>query len=61
MLDRALVRDPDLLDAYVHKALVFATTHRHEEAAAVMAEASRRYPDQKAQLEALLGEMSHGH
>lgn len=61
MLDRALARDPDLLDAYVHKALVYATTHRHEEATAVIAEAGRRYPDQKAQLEALLIEMSHGH
>jgi tetratricopeptide (TPR) repeat protein len=61
MLDRALAGDPDLLDAYVHKALVYATTHRHEEAAAVIAEAGSRYPDRKPQLEALLVEMSHGH
>ena len=57
MLQKALAVQPDYLEAYVHLALVQTQTGDSQGAAATVAEASRRHPDQAPMLERLLGEM----
>jgi hypothetical protein len=57
MLKRALAGDPDLFEAHVHLGLVYVKTGRGAEAEKAMAEAARRFPDQKETLGRLLAEM----
>ncbi|HXA17969.1 MAG TPA: tetratricopeptide repeat protein [Thermoanaerobaculia bacterium] len=57
MLQRAIKSDPQLTDAYV--ALAWANVQRGKitEAEGLIADASRRHPDQQARLEAVLAKM----
>ncbi len=57
MMKRALAAAPDFLDGYVHIALVYVRTGKPKEAEAAIAEATRRFPDQKAMLQRVLAEM----
>jgi hypothetical protein len=57
MLEKALELEPDYLEAYVPLALVQTQTGQLDAAAATVAEASRRHPDQAPMLERLLDEM----
>lgn len=57
MMKRALATAPDFLDGYVHIALVYVRTGKAKEAEAAIAEATRRFPDQKEMLQRVLAEM----
>jgi tetratricopeptide (TPR) repeat protein len=57
MLKRALATAPDLLDAYMHLALVYMRLGREKEAAATIDEAVRRFPQEAASLRRLFEEM----
>lgn len=57
MMKKALATAPDFLDGYVHIALVYVRTGKAKEAEAAIAEASRRFPDQKEMLQRVLAEM----
>jgi tetratricopeptide (TPR) repeat protein len=60
LLQQSLARDPDLIDSYVHKALVEARLGRMKEADATIAEASRRFPGEASGLGRLLAELKQG-
>jgi Flp pilus assembly protein TadD len=57
MLNRALKADPELLDAYVALAWDYVQTGKVKEADGLIADASRRHPDQQARLEDVLAKM----
>lgn len=57
MLRQALRSDPNLVDAYVHLALVYARLGRMGEADKVIADATSRFPGQAAALQRLLTEL----
>ena len=57
MMKRALAGAPDFLDGYVHLALVYARTGKTKEAEAAIAEAVRRFPDQRPMLDRALAEI----
>jgi len=57
MLNRALKADPELLDAYVALSWDYVQSGKVSEAEGLIAEASRRHPDQKARLEEVLAKM----
>jgi cytochrome c-type biogenesis protein CcmH len=57
MLKQALATAPDLLDAYMHLALVYMRLGRQKEAAATIDEAVRRFPQDAASLRRLFEEM----
>jgi tetratricopeptide (TPR) repeat protein len=57
LLDQSLAGDPNLIDAYVHKALVLVRLGREPEAEKTIAEASRRFPAEAAGLQRLLGDL----
>ena len=60
LLEQSLARDPDLIDAYVHKALVEVRLGRAKEAEATIAEASRRFPGEATGLRRLLADLEQG-
>jgi tetratricopeptide (TPR) repeat protein len=60
MLNRALAKDPSLIDAWVQLALVNTRMGRNEEAERAIDEAVKRRPDQEAALRALLTQMRSG-
>jgi tetratricopeptide (TPR) repeat protein len=60
MLEQSLARNPDLIDAYVHKALVEVRLGRLKEAEATIAGASRRFPGEAAGLGRLLADLKQG-
>lgn len=60
LLQQSLARDPDLIDAYVHLALVYVRTGKPKEAEKIVAEAGRRFPGEAASLKNLLAEMQRG-
>ncbi|MGA7616115.1 MAG: tetratricopeptide repeat protein [Thermoanaerobaculia bacterium] len=57
MLKKATTIDPDLLDGWVHLALVQFQLGHPDEARAAIDEAARHHPDQKAALDRLYGEL----
>ena len=57
MLEQAQASAPDLLEPYLHLALVYTRTGREDEAERVIADASRRFPAQAKGIERLLDEM----
>lgn len=57
MLKEALGKDPQLVDAYLHLMLVYVRSGRPGEAEKVLADASKRFPDQAESFKGLLGEM----
>ncbi|HEY6554223.1 MAG TPA: tetratricopeptide repeat protein, partial [Vicinamibacteria bacterium] len=57
LLDQAITHDPDLVDGYIYKALVYLRLGRAPEAEAVIATASKRFPDQAPDLQRLLSEL----
>lgn len=57
MLNRAIKADPELLDAYVALSWDYVQSGKVSEAEGLIAEASRRHPDQKARLEEVLAKM----
>jgi tetratricopeptide (TPR) repeat protein len=50
MLKKALQKDPDLVEGYIHMSLVYARMGRGKESDGVIADAIRRFPDQAAML-----------
>lgn len=60
MLRQSLARDPNLIDGYVHLALVYVRLGRVKDAEGAIAEASRRFPDQAASLQRLLADLQRG-
>jgi tetratricopeptide (TPR) repeat protein len=60
MLEQARQTDPQLLDAWVHTAFVYAAIGDAAQADAAMNEAMRRHPDQKAALEELARQIRAG-
>jgi len=57
MLEEAIAGDPDLLEPYVHLALVQVKLGREQEADAAIAEAASRHPDEATRLRDLLEEL----
>ncbi len=57
MLKQAIAKEPNLMEAYLHMALAYARMGRMQEAEAVMAHASRRFPGQGALMQRVLGEL----
>lgn len=57
MLSRAIKADPQLLDAYVALSWDYVQSGKVSEAEGLIAEASRRHPDQQARLEDVLAKM----
>jgi len=57
MLKRALASDPDLLEGYVHIAIVYARMGRMKDAEKAAAEGSRRFPDRAAEFRQLLADL----
>jgi cytochrome c-type biogenesis protein CcmH len=57
LLKKALAADPNLLDGYVHLALVYVRMGRAKDAEATVAEAKKRFPDQAAGLDQFLAEL----
>ncbi len=57
MLRQALASDPNLVDAYVHLALVYARLGRMGEADKAIADATSRFPGQAAALQSLLANL----
>ena len=60
MLKESLAKEPNLVDSYVHLALVYVRLGRVKEAQGAIAEASRRFPDQAAGLQKLLADLQRG-
>ena len=60
ILKESLAKDPNLIDGYVHLALVYVRLGRAKEAESTIAEASRRFPDQAPGLQKLLAELQSG-
>jgi tetratricopeptide (TPR) repeat protein len=50
MLKKALQKDPDLVEGYIHMSLVYARMGRGKESDGVIADAIKRFPDQAAML-----------
>lgn len=57
MVQEAVAKAPDLLEAYVHMTLIYVRIGKVKEAEATIADASRRFPDQAPMLGRLLEEM----
>ncbi len=57
MLKQALAAAPDLLEAHLHLAYVYARTGRTKQAEATIAEASRRFPSEAQRLEVALAQL----
>ena len=57
ILKESLAKDPNLVDSYVHLALVYVRLGQVKEAEGAIAEASRRFPDQAAGLQKLLADL----
>lgn len=57
MLEGVIAKDPGLLEARIHLALVYTRLGRLSDAEATMAEAERRFPEQKTMLEQLMTEL----
>ena len=57
MLKQALAGAPDMLDGYLHLALVYVRIGRAQDADATIAEAQRRFPAQAEMLKGLMAEM----
>jgi tetratricopeptide (TPR) repeat protein len=57
MLKRALEKEPDLLDGWIHLALVYSQTGRMKEAEEALAEAIRRHPEERQTLESILAQI----
>ncbi len=57
MMKKALASAPDFLDGYIHLALIYVRTGKAKDAEAAIAEAARRFPDQRAMLERTLAEI----
>jgi tetratricopeptide (TPR) repeat protein len=57
MVQRALVNDPDFIDAYVQLAMIHSTAGRRADAEAAMREAIARHPDEKQALESILAQI----
>jgi tetratricopeptide (TPR) repeat protein len=58
MLRRALAKDPDLLDAWLHLAIVHSQSGRLDSAKNALDEAARRHPEERAMLDQLWREMN---
>ncbi len=54
---RALLEDPDFIDAYVQLAVLHASAGRPADAEAAIAEAIKRHPEEKQALETLLAQI----
>jgi tetratricopeptide (TPR) repeat protein len=50
MLKKAIQKDPDLIEGYIHMSLVYARMGRGKESDGTIADAIRRFPDQAAML-----------
>ena len=57
MMQKALKTAPDFLDGYIHIALVYVRMGKTQEADAAIAEAIRRFPDEKEMLKRTLAEI----
>jgi tetratricopeptide (TPR) repeat protein len=57
MLKKAIATDPDLLEGYLHLALVYMRTARVKEAEGVIEQASKRFPSQAPMLARVMAEM----
>jgi len=57
LLSKALAKDPDLVDGYVYLALGYVRMGRARDAEAIMARASKRFPDRAAEFRRLLADM----
>jgi hypothetical protein len=57
MLQQAIKSDPDLVEGYLHLALVYMRTGREEEAETLMKQASRRFPAQASMFARAMAEM----
>ena len=57
MVQRALERDPDFIDAYVQLALIHSSAGRATDAEKAMRDAMARHPEEKQALESILAQM----
>jgi cytochrome c-type biogenesis protein CcmH len=57
MLKKAIASQPDLIEGYLHLALVYMRTDRAKEAERVIDQASKRFPDQQALFQRVMTEM----
>jgi tetratricopeptide (TPR) repeat protein len=57
MLEKVIVSNPDLLEGYLHLALVDMRSGRENEAEAVITRAKKRFPKQAGMLDSLMSEM----
>lgn len=57
MLKEAIEKQPDLIDAWIHLAIVHATTGNNAEAMSTLKEAMRRFPQQAPALQNVMAEM----
>jgi tetratricopeptide (TPR) repeat protein len=60
LLKQAIAADPNLIDAYVHLALVYVRLGRTKDAEGAIANAGRRFPEQAPSLQRLLAELQQG-
>jgi cytochrome c-type biogenesis protein CcmH len=60
LLQQSLAKDPNLIDAYVHLALVYARLDRMADAEKTIADATRRFPDEADGLRRLLADLKQG-
>ncbi len=58
MLKRAIAAAPDLLDAHLHLAVVYARTGRKAEAESTLRGAMSRFPEHRENLQALMAQLS---
>ena len=57
LVKKALANDPNLIDGYVYRALVYVRMGRMQDAEASIAEASKRFPERAASLRRLLADL----
>jgi len=57
MLKQAIASDPDLVEGYLHLALVYMRTGQEKEADALMQQASKRFPSQAPMFARVMAEM----
>jgi len=57
MLKQALATDPNLLEGWIHLALVYTQTNRFDDATNAMKEAMKRHPEESAKLTDILAEI----
>ncbi|HVT02871.1 MAG TPA: tetratricopeptide repeat protein [Thermoanaerobaculia bacterium] len=57
MLKQALATDPNLLEGWIHLALVYTQTNRFDEATSAMKEAMKRHPEESGKLTDILAEI----